>query len=171
MAGKRRGPPPTPTKLKVLRGNPGKRKINTEEPQPALVDKAPPPAHLPALAQEKWREIVTELCRLELLTIVDMTGLEMACLAYQRWRDNEDWVTKHGGTLVFREEQTIAEKRENKPGKIRYVQTAPQVTAAKQACETYRAFMAEYGLSPAARTRLTGAKKEVDDADLDRFFG
>ncbi len=30
------GPRPTPTYLKLLRGNPGKRKLNKREPQPQI---------------------------------------------------------------------------------------------------------------------------------------
>lgn len=170
---KKRGPAPKPTKLKVLAGNPGKRKLNQEEPEPALVEKAPPPAHLPEYAKEAWKEIVPELCRLKLLTVVDMIGLEMCCMAYQRWRENEDWVTKYGGTIVYRAEPTEQEKKENKPGKIRSVQQAPQVWSAKSAFEQYKNMMAEFGLSPSARTRLSvsGGKKEIDNADLERFFG
>ena len=48
------GPPPTPTNLKLLRGNPGKRKLNTTEPDP------PPaiptcPSHLDKVAKREWR--------------------------------------------------------------------------------------------------------------------
>ena len=32
------GPPPTPTNLKLLRGNPGKRKLSTNEPDPLIFD-------------------------------------------------------------------------------------------------------------------------------------
>ena len=39
------GPPPKPTKLKLLAGNPGKRPLNENEPEPEAV--APSvPAHL-----------------------------------------------------------------------------------------------------------------------------
>lgn len=168
---KRNGPPPKPTKLKVLAGNPGKRPLNQQEPEPAVVEKAPPPDHLPEMAKEKWREIVTELCRLELVTVVDLAALEMTCLAYCRWRENEDWITKYGGTLVFRNEPTAAEKKEGKPGKIKYTQVAPQVTQAHQAFDRFHKMMAEFGLSPSARSRLTSVKKVVKDEDLEEFFG
>jgi hypothetical protein len=34
----KRGPSPKPTSLKVLQGNPGKRKINKSEPKPHMAD-------------------------------------------------------------------------------------------------------------------------------------
>ena len=57
------GPPPTPTNLKLLRGNPGKRKLNTNEPDPAPA--IPPcPGHLDKVAKKEWRRISKELLAL-----------------------------------------------------------------------------------------------------------
>src|SRR5262245_62892177 len=64
------GPRPIPTHLKVLRGNPGKQRLNREEPEPMLPP-APPeaPEYLTSYARAEWERIVTELYRLKLLTV------------------------------------------------------------------------------------------------------
>ena len=57
------GPPPTPTNLKLLRGNPGKRKLNANEPDPEPA--IPPcPSHLDKVAKKEWRRISKELLAL-----------------------------------------------------------------------------------------------------------
>ena len=57
------GPPPTPTNLKLLRGNPGKRKLNTNEPDPEPA--IPPcPSHLDKVAKKEWRRVSKELLAL-----------------------------------------------------------------------------------------------------------
>ena len=37
---KQRGRPPKPTALHIVRGNPGRRDLNADEPQPEHLDKA-----------------------------------------------------------------------------------------------------------------------------------
>ena len=64
------GPPPTPTNLKMLRGNPGKRKLNTNEPDP------PPaipscPSHLDKVAKREWRRISKELFEMGIISKLD----------------------------------------------------------------------------------------------------
>ena len=83
----RRGPLPKPTALKKLEGNPGRRKLPQNEPQPRVLDKTPPPPnYLPAIAQAAWRFIAAELHAVGLLTTVDEHALEQYCLAYDCWR-------------------------------------------------------------------------------------
>ena len=61
------GPPPTPTNLKLLRGNPGKRKLNANEPDPAPA--IPPcPSHLDKVAKKEWRRISKELLALGIIS-------------------------------------------------------------------------------------------------------
>ena len=60
------GRPPTPTHLKLLRGNPGKRPIRPE-PQPEQPPTPPePPDFLTGYAFDEWRRVAPELHRLGL---------------------------------------------------------------------------------------------------------
>jgi P27 family predicted phage terminase small subunit len=81
-----RGPPPTPTHLKLIRGNPGKRPIRPEpEPEiPPEVLEAPP--YLVSYAADEWHRLAGELHRLKLLTVVDVHLFACYCEAYRAWR-------------------------------------------------------------------------------------
>jgi hypothetical protein len=82
----RRGPPPEPTALRLLKGNPGKRAINHAEPQPAKASKGSRrvPSSLPPAGKTLWKSLVPELERLNLLTKIDDATLHGACLNYAR---------------------------------------------------------------------------------------
>ena len=55
-----RGRKPTPTALKVLEGNPGKRKLNDNEPRPEK--KAPScPKWLEPEAKKEWRRLAKKM--------------------------------------------------------------------------------------------------------------
>lgn len=83
----RRGPLPKPTALKKLEGNPGRRKLPVNEPQPSIADAIPPaPNYLPAIATAAWRFISAELHAVGLLTTIDEHALEQYCIAYDFWR-------------------------------------------------------------------------------------
>lgn len=72
---------PTPTAIKKLAGNPGKRRMNDSEIEPA--PGAPEcPDWLVGDAREEWERIVPELDRLGVLTRVDNSVLIGHCATY-----------------------------------------------------------------------------------------
>jgi phage terminase small subunit len=75
MVGRR----PAPTALKVLRGNPGQRRLNQHEPVPAAPATADPPAGLPDAALLIWQALAPELVRLGVLTVVDRDEFALGC--------------------------------------------------------------------------------------------
>ncbi len=77
------GPPPKPTRLKQLAGNPGKHRLNRNEPQPRGVANMPP--GLDAEARKEWRRISAELEALGLLTAVDRAVMSGYCRAWSIW--------------------------------------------------------------------------------------
>lgn len=95
----RRGPAPTPTVLRVLRGNPGRRPINHEEPQPDVLTEDSPlaacPKHLVGDAKALWERVVPGAIRVGLLTIVDLPNFEAYCQSYARWREFEKLTGKN----------------------------------------------------------------------------
>ena len=136
MAG--RGRPPKPTAIKILEGNPGKGPLNKNEPKPEK--KAPKcPSWLEPDAKKEWRRLSKELEAMGLLTSVDMAAFAGYCQAYARWKEAEEFITKHGSIL--------------KTGSG-YIQQIPQVSIAQQNLKQMRNFCAELGLTPSARSRL-----------------
>jgi P27 family predicted phage terminase small subunit len=138
-----RGPTPKPSHLKVLEGNPGKRPLNQNEPKPKK--KAPTcPKHLDPIAKKEWKRIAPELERLGLLTVVDGATLEMCCTAYSRWMMAEEAIMKH---LVEKKSLTFITPSG-------YPQQIPEIGIANQAMKLYKQLAAEFGLTPASRSRI-----------------
>ena len=59
-----RGRKPKPTSVKILTGNPGKRRLNHEEPKPP-VSVPECPVELSPTAKAEWDRLGRELVRLE----------------------------------------------------------------------------------------------------------
>ncbi len=154
----RRGPPPKPTVLKLLTGNPGKRRIRRNEPKPAKARKGSRrcPAWLPPEGKREWKRVVPELERLGLLTKVDDASLEGYCLAYARALEAGKHV-KQSGLTVMTDKGFVLQN--------------PAVSIERNAWNQVKQFAAEFGLTPAARGRMEmpDLPKEKD-ADSDFLF-
>ena len=76
-----RGRKPTPTAIKELEGNPGKRPLNSNEPKPDTT--APKcPKWLEPEAKKEWKRLSIEMERIGILTKVDMAAFAAYCQAY-----------------------------------------------------------------------------------------
>ena len=80
------GRPPKPTALKLVAGNPGKRALNKQEPDPAYVVDLSPPGWLSPEAQAVWNEMAPAAARSKLLTEVDTQAFAMGCVAIAQYR-------------------------------------------------------------------------------------
>ena len=80
----KRGPRKEPTALKLLKGNPGGRKLNTDEPQPepAKADDLICPAWVCDEGKVAWTHFAPKAERLGLLTEVDVMKFALLCQAY-----------------------------------------------------------------------------------------
>lgn len=144
MAGRR----PKPTHLKLLQGNPGKRPLNPNEPRPK-VEIPSVPEHLTEAAKAEWNRIAEILARLGLLSTLDRAALAAYCTVYGRWVEAEE-ALKKSGTVV-----------KSPSG---YPMVSPYLVVANRALEQMRAFMVEFGLSPASRSRISVNAQESEDA-------
>ena len=135
----RRGPPPTPTRLKLIKGNPGRRPLNKREPDPK-VDVPDCPKHLSPLAAEEWLRITAELYRMGLLTQLDRAALAAYCQAWGRWVEAETMIEKHG--LVVRSPNGT-------------LMQTPMLAIANRAMKQMREFLTEFGMTPSSRSRVS----------------
>lgn len=143
------GRKPKPTALKVLEGNPGKRSLNTKEPKPK--SSAPKcPTWLEAEAKKEWRRMSKQLEMLGLLTEIDMAAFSGYCQAYARWKEAEEFISKHGSII----------KTPNG-----YLQQIPQVNIASNYLKLMSKFCEQFGLTPSARSRIV-ADTNGDDFDV-----
>jgi P27 family predicted phage terminase small subunit len=145
-----RGPKPTPTALKILRGNPGHRRINPNEPKPKGGPMAPP-SWLDGVGLTEWERVSPMLERLGLLTEIDGQALATYCQTYARWREAEDKIKEFG--MVIK-------------GRGGYPIISPFVAVANRAMNQMKAFLIEFGMTPSARSRVS----KPDDAAADDPF-
>lgn len=133
-----RGRKPTPTAIKKLEGNPGKRPLNDKEPKPER--KAPPcPKWLDKEAKREWKRLASKMEMMGVLTEVDMAAFAGYCQSYARWRENEEFISKNGSLV-------------RTPSG--YWQQVPQVSMAQQYLKQMGRFAEQFGLTPASRSRI-----------------
>ena len=146
------GRKPKPSAIKILEGNPGKRPLNEYEPKP--LKKAPPcPKWLEPEAKKEWRRLAKTLEAMGVLTDADMAAFAGYCQAYARWKEAEERITDRG--LVIRTPSG-------------YPQQVPYISIAQQYLKLMQQFAEQFGLTPAARSRIiagNGESKAVDDMD------
>lgn len=149
----RRGRPPMPTHLRLLQGNPQKRPLSNDEPEPTIPPHVPEPADfIYGYALDEWHRIVPELHALGLLTVADIRVLEAYCQAYGRWREAEEALARvrqgdpvmHG--LIIRIGGGAGTPVEN-----------PLVRIARNAAKDMLRYAIEFGLTPVARAHLSGS--------------
>ncbi len=76
------GRKPKPLELLKLLGNPGKRPLPTDTPQPAKLFNMPEaPSYLDAVGKEIWEYLAPRLTKCGILTEVDIYTLENCCVA------------------------------------------------------------------------------------------
>lgn len=146
-----RGRKPKPTALKVLEGNPGRRKLNDREPVPPKGD-VKCPAWLMPEAKKEWKRLAPSLEAMGVLTMADLTAFSGYCQAFARWKEAEEFITQHGS--IFKTPSG-------------YVQQVPQVSIAQQNLKIMQSFCTEFGLTPATRARIIAAGGGPEDSAED----
>lgn len=132
-----------PTALKLLQGNPGKRKLDKNAPAPVpLVEVPKPPEWLGEWATEMWETIAPWLVQTGIMTRTDTHNLVVFCAAYDRWRQAEAEVAEAGITVV--DAKGVLKKN-------------PACTVVNESLRQLASFGAALGLDPASRARLMGS--------------
>lgn len=145
-----RGRKPIPTTLQLLRGNPGKRPLNTDEPRTPLLSADPIPHELrDAAARDEWKRLAPELINCGQVTIADRTMLVAYCLKYGQWLRLEEEALKH---------PLIVKGAHGNPI------TNPAIRAANQTLDLVIRAAAELGITPTSRTRVTRMPAPATDS-------
>jgi P27 family predicted phage terminase small subunit len=141
-----KGRKPTPTHLKLMRGNPGKRPINESEAQPDRG--ADMPTWLSIDAQAHWPIVAKQLDDAGVLTTMDQTALGLYCEAFARWKNANDMVVKTGAVIK---------------APSGYPVQSPFVSVSNKAFEQMTKLLIEFGMTPSSRSRVTAKKKESEN--------
>ena len=134
-----RGRRPKPTRLKVLTGNPGKRPLNPNEPQPEPTMPECPPELGPA-AQREWTRLVSELSSLNMITSLDRAALATYCGAYALWAEATEAIQKFGAMVK---------------SPTGYPMQSPYISIANRQAEIMMRIASEFGFTPASRSRIS----------------
>ena len=147
----------TPTKLKLLKGNPGKRRINEDEPKPpSTIPKAP--KHLCKDAKKEWKRVCKTLHTIGVLTEVDRAVLAAYCTAYALWERSWRAINEMSASGKLGAGLMIKTTNGN------MIQNPLVGTANKAAGDMVR-FASELGMTPAARTKIKAGPGEKTGAD------
>lgn len=133
------GTKPQPSHMKLVRGNPGKRPINENEPQPDM-DLPTPPEGLSDHALKQWDIVAPQLHKMGVLSKIDATALEMYCVAYGNWREAQEKIRRYGPLVK---------------AKSGFLQQSPYMQIANKSFEQMRSMLAEFGMTPSSRTRIS----------------
>lgn len=149
----RRGPPPKPTSIRAMEGNPGKRPLNENEPQ--CFEPAPksPPKWMDKIAQKEYKRAWALLDSMGLLTACDKAALEAYCDAYSTMVKCAEIVNQKG--FVYKMKTNTGQD---------YLQQLPHVNIKNQAMSLIRQFCQEFGMTPSSRSRLN-IKKDAPEED------
>ena len=148
------GRPKKPTALKVLEGNPGKRPLPANEPKPAPI-MPDCPKWFDAEAKAFWNKSGPKLNRLGLLTEVDGPAFEAVCQRYSLWVRCEKRMKAKG--LIMKTETG-------------YEQQRPEVSIAKNALADVKAFLTEFGMTPASRSKIDLKLDEKDEDEMEKLL-
>ena len=157
-----RGRKPKPTYLKLITGNPGRRRLPANEVQPAPAC-PPPPEHLCFEAKAEWQRVSPELFALRLLTRLDTAVLGAYCQSYAMWVQATDAIN------------AIARTDPRTKGLIAKInghpQQSPLVFIANKAASDMARYAAEFGMTPSARARLSGGIEIRGPSKFDGLIG
>lgn len=148
----RKGRPPQPAALKLIKGNPGKRRI-APEPKPAP-SKPRRPQWLVGYARQEWDRVVPFLDGLGLLTIVDRTVLAAYCEAAAGLKAASSDLRKRGYLV------------ESARGDG-YLIKNPSNQLLKDYARLVSTYSSMLGLSPGDRVRLSGEARPSVDLGLE----
>lgn len=154
-----KGRKPKPTHLKLVTGNPGKRAINAAEPKVSR-SRPSPPSHMSDKARETWGYVTGLLDRMGILTEVDALALEMLCEAYA------DFLA---ASATLRELGSDYYETTNQSGSTMY-RAHPALAKKQDADRRIRGWLAEFGMTPSARSRVK-ADGEQEEDPAEAYFG
>jgi P27 family predicted phage terminase small subunit len=146
-----------PPELKALQGTdqPSRRRGALEE-NACLADRIPTPTHLYPPGKKKWRELVNLLRNMNLLNQVDLTTLEMACIAYDDVMACQIEIKAAGGLADYTKGKTSQE--------------TPLLTAKRSAMAEYKKYVSELGLSVSARAKMGVRTQKKEKSQFEKYL-
>jgi len=154
-----RGRKPKPTALKMLAGNPGRRKLNQREPvmpeSADVVDRPPVELANDLVAGSEWMRLAPMLRASRTVTDADRGSLIAVCQQWSRYLEANSNVAKAG--MVVKSPSG-------------YPMPNPYIGIANKALGNCVKLWAELGLTPSSRSRVSAAEAPREQSSLSRFL-
>ena len=145
---------PKPTALKLLQGNPGKRKLNELEPKPPEGESIPH-EEVSRLAQKVWDEVGPICLYMGTLTPADVSSFATFCELEATRRVASKQKDAEGFTPFLM--TTITDSAGNEHPKV---QEHPAIKLERNTAAALRPYYEKFGLEPVSRARLVVNKNE-----------
>jgi len=145
------GRPPTPTKLKLLRGETRPSRLNRHEPR-ARAAGPEMPDDLDAAASVVWSRVMREMGASGVITAADTDALRVYCEAVARYTEAARLLAKSAPVTKSREGVWVRN---------------PLAVVVRDNALLVRAYARELGLTPAARASMTTPARHEADAFAD----
>lgn len=150
-----RGRKPVPTVLKLLRGNPGKRAINPDEPLPNPLPTQCPEELDDPVAQEEWRRTIVPAIEIGQITAQERTEAIAHCELWATWRSQIAEAKKHPHVVA------VGPNKHPMPNPARGMANKTLLLLIK--------VDADLGLTPSARSRVTLAGGKDKQSKVEQF--
>lgn len=150
----KRGPAPTPTKLRVLRGNPGRRPVpDSPEPVPGLPTAG---EGMSPEAMAVWDRMIAAFGATGVLTAVDADVLRVYCEAVVRYEQSAKLLEASGPLVKGVRGGELVKN--------------PLHQVVRDNADLVRMFARELGFTPSARSALSGIKGQPEEDPLARWM-
>lgn len=151
-----RGRKPKPTALKLVQGNPGRRRLNPDEPQPADLSPDCPPEITEPVAQAEWARIIVPAIARGQITADDRVFAIAHCELWATYRSQLADAARHPHVVA------VGAHKYPTPNPARVMSNKTLLLLAK--------VDAELGFSPTSRTRVHVPRKMEAGNPLRRFM-
>jgi P27 family predicted phage terminase small subunit len=155
-----RGRKRTPSVLKLLRGNPGKRALNAAEPLPGALEVACPAVLADAVARAEWERAIVPAIAIGQVTAADRALAIAHCELWATWQSQLAEAVKHPHVIAV--------------GKGRYPTPNPARIMANKTLQLLAGVDEKLGFSPTSRSKVSvkgpGTIRATLDRQRARFF-
>lgn len=111
------------------------------------------------VARSKWDDVVPKLIGMGVMTNADIDTIARYCTIHEQYVKYLEQVRRGLDVLVIRDDK----------GKVKYMQSTPAATMMTKLAASMLRIEQEFGLTPSARSGLSG-KKPQDQDELSAFF-
>lgn len=170
-----RGPKTLPANVHALRNNPSKKNLGVllDETVRPKVEIPVMPTHLAEEAKREWRRITKHLEVLGLISQIDRAALAAYCTAWGDYVWAELRIEALNAAALKKAKAALKDEESGEPiedageaGRIwdtpsGYKQISVPMQIRNRALEMMGKFLAEFGMSPAARSRVTASDPQT----------